>query len=455
MIKRPITILCISDLHLVKDSAGEKELEHFVAKLVSLSEEDIHWKPDYIAIAGDIVDCRDKNYANVQQHIGFITERFKIDKFRVVVVPGNHDKDFLDGDYKKENKKIKDFAKHIIGNQEKYDFVNAFSENFKSFSEFYSEYTNPTNNAFEYERGTINDEVAHTSGLKIFHDHKLCFLSVNTEWTYIPDKHRKKLKSVPVLCWPLVYSSIQKIRNSYPDYTVITLMHRDPSELTWVEKNTDYNNKPDVISDIYRFSDIILSGHNHIERMLPPDMMANSAQLFKLGSVSMESRSSNIVLYNATMLNVDPINNQVEVLALWFDKKYHAWRHEIEGIYRLVDRYPSFSKIPYCTNQVRTLYAKTRDKTDVDTAIYTAYKVDSQKCHLLYFSCYEVDEEMIRKSLADNKLTYLIVYHFNQEITKSNEVVNKLKERFAFNILKMELVIDQALVSVPIYATVR
>ena len=96
MIKRPITLLCLSDLHLVPEDPGMSLLSSLRSAIKSEISKDIRWKPDYVVIAGDMVEASRKNYPQVKKYIqSFIDDNdFHLHPFKIIAVPGNHDKDF-------------------------------------------------------------------------------------------------------------------------------------------------------------------------------------------------------------------------------------------------------------------------------------------------------------------------------------------------------------------------
>lgn len=98
--KRPVTILCIADLHLQEQLNGQCKTEEPMKILKSdlhhfrdSSSDRCNWTPDFLLIAGDLVDrCTQPSYEYVQQQIDELIRLFNIAPFRVVLTPGNHDR---------------------------------------------------------------------------------------------------------------------------------------------------------------------------------------------------------------------------------------------------------------------------------------------------------------------------------------------------------------------------
>lgn len=146
----------------------------------------------------------------------------------------------------------------------------------------------------------------------------------------MPDKYNTEKEPVQ-LCTPVIYSSIKSIRKNYHDYTIITVMHRNPSEFTWVTRNRVEPNKPDILRFLYQYSDIILTGHEHIEKVLPPHKMENHAQLFQLGSASVKSRNNNeINHYLASLIHIDPVDGSINLCNFENDGMNVAWGAKVD-----------------------------------------------------------------------------------------------------------------------------
>lgn len=356
--KRPITILCLSDLHLVPESEGTDILSRLQKKIKNCIADNFKWDPDYIVVAGDLVDGRKKDYAAAINILdSFINEsNFNIQPFHVITVPGNHDKDFpgvfSNFSQKKEIKKNCCLSKELESSTFSFDLKKNYAGNFKKYGEFYDRYVNENCQdiaKWEYEYaskylGEELEDIALTSGLKVFHDTKTCFLTINTEWGYVPDKDGRN-RSIIRLCTPVVYESIKTYQNKYPDYMLITVMHRNPIELSWNERNRIDPHKPDILQYIYHYSDILLTGHDHIERVLPPNMLMNKAQHFQLGSASMSSRSNELVQFCAALINVDPLGRKLELLNLRYDYLKECWCNDIGEVFNLVERTGSVEQL--------------------------------------------------------------------------------------------------------------
>lgn len=352
MIKRPITLLCLSDLHLVPKESSQAILTSLRSAIKKQIYKNARWRPDYVVCSGDMVEASRKDYKTVNKYIeSFINDQdFHLHPFKIIAVPGNHDKDFpflsysckrFSSELAIEHDKNRSFITALKSDKPfEFDMKAHFKDNFKSFGDFYKDYVTRCYyqegqmlGEYDFPHEYLGDElsnIALTSGLKVFHDSKICFLCVNTEWVYLPDKYADK-EAVLQLCTPVIYSSLKRIQQYYNDYTIITVMHRNPSEFSWEARNRVERNKPDILRYLYHYSDIILTGHEHIEKVLPPHMMENHAQLFQLGSASVESRNNNSVShYLAALMYIDPVEGNINVCNFRYNGLGPEWEASID-----------------------------------------------------------------------------------------------------------------------------
>lgn len=354
---------------------------------------DVKWRPDYIVVAGDMVDGRKKDYEPAKKYLdSFVSDPyFNIHPFAIVTVPGNHDKDFpkaLKGGFflMKEKRKNELFSEAVNSSVFNFNLKEGYSTSFKSYGDFYRPYVSDKlfkdeKMCYEYDfpaqyLGNELNDIALTSGLKVFHDTKTCFLSINTEWVYLPDGYVGNSAQARI-CKPVVYASINQYKERYSDYMLITVMHRNPAEFSWNELNLAETHKPDILQYIYHFSDVLLTGHNHIERILPPNMMNNRVQHFQLGSASMPSRKNNeLVQFCSALINVDPIEGSVNLLNLHYNYLHQEWQTENGGSYKLADKSVRISnekrilyQTDFCPDPVLSVSAKGISMDDVRSAV--------------------------------------------------------------------------------------
>ena len=219
--KRPVTLLCLSDLHLVDQTIGNLAITQLKTSLNKLVEANCRLRPDYIVMAGDLIDAtgteksEDRRYLAVKKWIELLRTDLNLPKFNVIVVPGNHDKILKRDEKTVDKRKCKALLKSMEScTTMKWEDVMSFDSNFLSFGKFYQYYLKKDNELCLFAPSLKppktgkkrQPSVETTSGIKVFLDDKICFLSINTEWFYL----RGADKSLPVqLCTPLVYNSFQ------------------------------------------------------------------------------------------------------------------------------------------------------------------------------------------------------------------------------------------------------
>ncbi|MBR1706776.1 MAG: metallophosphoesterase [Bacteroidales bacterium] len=479
--KRPVTILCLSDLHLVPGKTGEEVLARLKKEIKEYMARDIRWQPDFIVMAGDLVDAKSRNYPLVSRYIDSIVgdPDFRLHPFRVVAVPGNHDKMFRYLDRRglgrkvllaREKKKNKAFSEQVQATRPfDFGFKKQYAYNFSSFGAFYSKYVkdreygrDSADMDYVYPSGLLGEEledVALTSGIKVFHRERLCFLCINTEWTFLPEKDEDENDRANVrLCAPLVYHSLKAIHSKYPDYTLVTVMHRNPVELSWEERNRAQVNKPDILYYLYSYSDVILTGHNHIERILPPHRMSNRAPLFQLGSASMESRENSIPQYYGALMHIDPIRETVELLDMRYDHFLGSWKIKPGGRFDLPDKYTVRTDAPEGIDPVRVVKAKSIEKGDIEKAISSIYPtLDGSGYTLLCLDVKEADGlSRIGDACLQGGKTVVVVYScLEQDAEMLRARAAEISREFRTEILGQRLIVNKVLVSVPDLAEIE
>lgn len=378
--KTPFSILCISDLHFNNEKLDP--VKKLGEDLLRFTKEENHaerlrWLPSYLVIAGDIANKGNLDYSQPTQHINDLLQVLGLSGNHVILVPGNHDKNTKGIDlsaYKNEIEIFKQYQKH-----ESVDCVQKFhdyySNKFKHYIEFGKQYLSDPSDAqckeYQYQKPELllpekNPDfgIKLLSGVRHFKEDSLCFVIVNTEWLYIPPssilkekcentdcgiekripeiKRLLSIKENCKLCVPLINDAYNVINDKdHKGCTIVTVMHRDFKDLTWLENNhTDLAQK-DPIQQIEAFSDIILTGHEHTVTVENPSYMKNSIQHFKLGSTGRDPYASNEEpIRTACLIRINPASEQVEMLTASYDGIHNAWSfHENETSFPLRQKY--------------------------------------------------------------------------------------------------------------------
>lgn len=463
---RPFSFLCLSDPHLVPFSTGETAFTKLKDSIEHYFDRNPLWKPDFIIIAGDLVAWNDRHPDLVRKHLDRMLQDWHLHPSRVIIVPGNHDK-VLGKDMEEEEESVRRFTQAIKSDKRFGQGLmkKEFGLQFKAFGDFYLPFVEgDIKDQYQYlwdkeHLGEDLSDIALTSGLKVFEQFRLCFLCINTEWTFLPSK-KAELSSIPFLCSPIVHHSIEIIKKDYPDYTLVSLMHRNPFELSWEEYNRRNNLKPDIIKEIYNLSDIILTGHNHVERVLAPHMMENKAQLFNLGSIAVPARENVLEQYRAAMLTVNPFKQRIQLLNCQYENDQWTLPHQPQS-YGLRDKYihphdtPAFSNLDRETPL--TCFAKSTDeKIDIIPAISELFQghLGAHYSILCLGSDKDAEYAFYRQEASSfvdrNDKSLIVLYAFSDaSFGKASIVANAIKSDHLDLVLASRLIIETVLIELP------
>lgn len=317
--KEAINILHLSDLHLGQLN-DKNELEHIFKSLFDkLGDQKI----DYIAVSGDI------SFRNAQS--GFnLGEEFikKIPGIKkkdgripnLFICPGNHD---VDRDVLAQN------LQSILREKESDDhrIVDTPTNRSKVFEN--KESITTLNNAFRrydsfckglidpYQKDT-DDPSCFTYGFKIVDN--TCFLILNSAWYCTGGKlllsedgkkseHSKDLENLYIgkalvkRLFKAIKTEVEKEGKDLNELLKVTLVHHPPNWLNWNEKyvNDSQSKLKSAWDLVLDFSDIILTGHEHIE-IKKPSLIHQSSLLFRAGPTYVSPESDNDFYSNHTCL---------------------------------------------------------------------------------------------------------------------------------------------------------
>lgn len=438
------------------------------------------WNPDYIAIAGDIIDWTAQydsdKYDHAKENVDKIIKGFGVKDGHVVIVPGNHD-NMISTDVKiKELDQYKTvFEKYC--NDEKgavvQDFKNTFLPRFSDYADFCKKYMVNT----EYHDNSILDKSMQClAGVKVFEDDHLCFVIVNTEWLYIPkdpfEKHieayvseglssHMKLYEKCQLCTPLVKDAYQLIKNKYANYTIVTIMHRGFEDLTWKENNASDKLNIDAINYIKLVSDIIFTGHDHTIKTEAPTLINNRIQHFKLGSVGRKEPKTREYIRTASIIRLNPVNGEIELLNMEYEREKGVWSFNTHNkIYPMFSKYERI-KWSYKEGNETFIRAKSDDVGDVKNAIHRYYE------YLPKTIKYQIiDADDVVKNGLDvyynncDTCNYFIIYYICKNIFfcnfEYNEVRNKaqleiarFKEKHIVDVLNNSIIVGEVYIETP------
>lgn len=486
--KRPVSILCMADLHYEKGNMNAIDRLHFDFKeYIDKSVDNQRWNPDYIVIAGDVIDWTSQynpdKYDYAKESIDNLIKDFGIPEGHVIIVPGNHD-NMLSTDVKikelDQDRMI--FEKYC--NDEKgailQSFKNTFLSRFEDYLVFCKQYMNETK---YFNPSLLAKELQCLAGVRVFDEDHLCFVIVNTEWLYIPkdpfEKHidpyvaegistHMKLYEKCQLCTPLIKDAYQLIQTKYADYTIVTVMHRGFEDLTWKENNTSDKLNIDAIRYLKSVSDIILTGHDHTIRTEPPTLINNKIQHFRLGSVGRKEPKTREYIRTASIIRCNPTGGQIELLNMEHESNLkEEWSFLPHN-----KTYPLFSK--YEQVEIKTYYKKENDtfirskcgtQSDVMNAVRHYYEGLHESINLMIINSNDIVRYGLEELYQLNKASsgnYIVIYYIYNDCFKEDDInsgkmekikeeISIFREKYLMGILTNKIIIGEVFVETPVF----
>lgn len=486
--KRPISILCMADLHCENGNMKaidqlHKDYKEFVDQKV----DNQRWNPDYIVVAGDVIDWTSQynpdKYDYAKKSIDGLIEDFGIAPKHVIIVPGNHD-NMISTDVK-----IKDLDQdrsifEKFCNDEKgavlQDFKNTFLPRFEDYLDFCTQYMDSTE---YFNQSLLAKELQCLAGVRVFEEDHLCFVVVNTEWLYIPkdpfEKHidayvsdaissHMKLYEKCQLCTPLIKDAYELIRDKYANYTIVTVMHRGFEDLTWKENNASDKLNIDAIKYLKSVSDIILTGHDHTIRTEPPTLINNRIQHFRLGSVGRKEPKTREYIRTASIIRFSPIEGDIELLHMEYEGRNKTeWSFTPhQKVYPLFSKYEKveigISRHNHDKENITIIRSRKGSTEDVEDSIQRYYQKLPDNFVILH-----------AKSIINNGLDncfsvnggfpcFIIVYYMYNEdlfrkiegnniIIETRKKIMDFKKQHLMDFLLNNVIISEVIVETPVY----
>lgn len=485
--KRPISILCMADVHYHAQGDNMRAVDSLYSELVKYIDADrnrIKWLPDYIVIAGDVAN-QNGGYENVSKFIENLRSEnaFNIAADHVIVVPGNHDKNAKGPSTQHSaDRKVFEQIQHCekLSSKDVNKFGDTFEPRFKEYIEFCKPYTSDLQ--FN-ENGTdcvLDERLRCLSGVKVFADDDVCFLYVNTEWLYVSGREKAKVSSHNgddfsefvrldedcQLCAPLIKDACTLIREKYPTHTIITVMHRGFEHLSWKEKNPTDAALIDSVGYLIKTSDIIISGHDHVFSPAPPTLIGNRVQHFQLGAVGRKEPKTTEFQRWAEIIRLDVSNEKVEQLFVQYKNTDGGFLWCFEESQK---NYPLFAKhlsktehskvLPFFHDTI--LVAKWSGENDIKRSISTYFRIPP--AYKLQMMAADLDISNRLEKLVgqlQNPL-YIVVYYRYQEyiegisihsspIRSIKQALDRFRDEHIKILITHQIIINEVVVDYPI-----
>lgn len=489
--KRPISILCISDLHFEATGMDAiKQLHKDYNEFVNQDEENVQnkrWHPDYIVVAGDIVNYDTTDYNEPNKSIEQLMFDFGIERSHVILVPGNHDKTIPEDIKITKLDKRKDLFNNFCGensNDYKTKFQDLYSIRFRHYIKFCKKYYNlAKKDGYEYYApDLLGQNIKCLSGVKVFKEDNLCFVNVNTEWAYVSKKpfkdyltkskltnHQKVYENCQ-LCAPLIKDVYDRVAKDFPHYTIVTVMHRGFEDLTWEENNVTNPTAIDAVEYLQDMSDIILTGHDHTVKTAPPTLIRNRTQHFRLGSAGRKETVSSEHIRTASIIRISPFDSKLEMMHLVYKKNAagkNQWDFQNDGfVYPLYSKYDRNIQLPSALMDQTVLKAKSTAKDDIQRTIETYFKLcDKVKLHIVEADPTTLEQKLkdIAADVGETKKHCIIVYclhhlHCTQtarELVTHEKIIGvkieEFKKKYFDLFVTNRLIIKRIIIRVPIF----
>lgn len=286
---KDINILHLSDIHFGMEKVDNKitssdvEKRNLILSKISsnILELGEFWKPDIIAISGDIgwkASVKDYNLAT--NWINELLGSLKLKSEDIILCPGNHD---INRKIAKTLTLFKDskIADEMLSNE----MVNHFCVPFMNYTDFCM-----NNNFVPFTNGRTlnnsNDVSRYLFGYRIYKN--ICFIGLNSAWCCRGDSDSGNLwLGLPNLI--NIESLLKKESLSYE--FIIALFHHPKIFLNRLDSNVDESRMP-AYDKVINIADVILNGHIHA-KIRNASNEQNKAFVFTSGATFQPSNYTN------------------------------------------------------------------------------------------------------------------------------------------------------------------
>lgn len=270
---KEVVILHISDLHFgMPDKSNPKHLRDresilrsFIDSLAQFNDEEIAWKPDILAITGDIgYRGKKSDYIKAEKYIKEIIDACEnITENDIVICPGNHD--VLLPDYsailpRRDSEDLPNGCPSLA-----LDEIEKISSRFSNFSDFLirNNFSNLQHDQFK-ARSKQQKRAGVLFGFKQIKG--VNFLILNSEWDFYGPLPKDDYDYTGILRTgpDLLADSLNQMKKSESFSPVFALMHHPPTFLWRVEQGGYIDDDPQSVRDLLDINvHALLHGHTH------------------------------------------------------------------------------------------------------------------------------------------------------------------------------------------------
>lgn len=271
------------------------------------------WKPHVVVISGDIAwKALPDDYKQAKDFLSQLSTTFNLTSKEFILCPGNHDINrsaTIGLGRPTDTKQSDDWLK-----LETLDNLKRPFENYIKFCE-----------DFGVAPLSISDQSNHLVGFRDLLD--LRFVVLNSSWFSRGDDDKNKLYiGFPQLQLMSASSKLFDPDNCDNEHITISILHHPPDWLHEDETN-GYTSRQITYKYLADRSHVILSGHTHNNRIIPPDKRFDSAYLF-VGGASYEKDDyyNNFSIYQINLSSRSLTRRGFE-----FDPRDGSWAEDLRS----------------------------------------------------------------------------------------------------------------------------
>jgi len=322
---KEVNILHLSDLHfgientmIIPQAELDKRdttLKKLTENLKQISEEYKEWKPDIIAITGDIGYAGKKeDYALAKKWVSKLLSELNLENKNLIICPGNHDRnieDIMNNSKYPKDIKDSDMKWHKFESE---DFEKRFGE----FIAFTKDFLIPLK---------LKGRESYLSGYREIEGIKFIVLN-SARYAYGGDDDKGKL----YLGWPdvnnLFGDNILTDPKKYDKSTITISLFHHPDSWFHDSVTNEYGDHAATYNFLAERCHIMLSGHLHAGKLGPEKKIGSGARHFSVGAAYLRQEYAN----NCAILKLDLNRRILKRLPINFNSSKIEWVPDFNGL---------------------------------------------------------------------------------------------------------------------------
>jgi len=355
--RKEVNILHLSDLHFGKEyiktipqsdlDKRDTTLKKLIENLKTISEENKDWKPDIIAISGDIGYAGKKeDYLLAKKWLINLLSELNLEGKNLIMSPGNHDRYVEDI---MNNRKYPMDMEDSDKNWYEYE-SESFKERFKEFIGFSKDFALPLK---------LKDEDSYLSGYRDIQGIRFVVLN-SARYAYGGEKDKGRL----YLGWPdvnnLVGDNILINPDKYNESPIIISLFHHPDNWFDDSVTNEYSGHAATYNFLAKRCHIMISGHVHAEKIGPPKRIGDGATHFSVGASYLRQAYVN----NCAILKLDLNHRILKRLPINFNSSEIEWIPDFDNIKEF---YLGKEQILYTNTQIGAKEIKKKSNAQLES----------------------------------------------------------------------------------------